>query len=179
MTVNYPVLLGEIYPKTRRFRPKLPHCLFYLTFIDRAEVETSYWSHHANTPEVNTWTGPAYELVCMAHIPQIKHALRVDGISTLNYSWRSKTSTPAAQIDIVIERADKIVNICDVKYSQSAYELDKDEYDKIPNRKNAFVKETGLRHTPWITMITTEGIATGKYSQMVQSQVTLDDLFKE
>ena len=50
--------------------------------------------------------------------------------------------------------------------------------DKIQNRKDAFVKETGLKHTPWITLITTEGIAKGKYSQMVQSQITLDDLFK-
>ena len=153
--------------------------LFYLTFIDRAEVETAYWSHHINTPEINTWMGLAYELVCMAHIHQIKCALRIDGISTISYSWRSKSSTPAAQIDIVIERADRIVNICEVKYSQSPYELDKEEYDKIQNRKNAFIKETALKHTPWITLITTEGIAPGKYSQMVQSVVVLDDLFRE
>lgn len=153
--------------------------LFYLTFINRAEVETNYWQHHINTPEINTWMGFAYELVCMAHIHQIKCALRIDGISTISYSWRSKASTPAAQIDIVIERADRIVNICEVKYSQSPYELDKEEYDKIQNRKNTFVKETGLKHTPWLTLITTEGIAPGKYSQMVQSVVVLDDLFRE
>ena len=123
--------------------------------------------------------GLAYELVCMAHIHQIKCALRIDGISTISYSWRSKSSTPAAQIDIVIERADRIVNICEVKYSQSPYELAKEEFDKIQNRKNTFVKETGLKHTPWITLITTEGIAPGKYSQMVQSVVVLDDLFRE
>ncbi|MBQ5540671.1 MAG: ATP-binding protein [Bacteroidales bacterium] len=153
-------------------------CLFYLTFINRAEVETGYWSHHINTPEINTWSGLVYELVCMAHIPQIKYALRIDGISTLSYSWRSKKTTPAAQIDIVIERADRIINICEVKYSLSAYELDKDEYDKMQNRKEAFIKETGLKHTPWITLITTEGTVKGKYSQMVQSEVTLEDLFK-
>ena len=152
--------------------------LFYLTFIDRAEVEQHYWAHHVNTPEVNSWMGLTYERICMAHIGQIKHALRIDAISTVNYSWRSKTSTPAAQIDIVIERADKIVNICEVKYSHDEYNLDKEEYDKICKRKNTFIQETGLRHTPWLTMITTEGVAKGKYSEMVQSQVKLDHLFE-
>ena len=151
--------------------------LFYLTFIERAEVEQQYWSHHINTPEVNSWMGLTYERICMAHIQQIKHSLHLDTISTLSYSWRSKTSTPAAQIDIIIERADKIVNICEVKYCQYEYNLDKDEYDRINKRKNAFIQETGLRHTPWLTMITTEGVARGKYSEMIQTQVTLDDLF--
>jgi hypothetical protein len=152
--------------------------LFFLTIIDRAEVEQQYWSHHINTLEVNAWMGLAYERICMAHIQQIKHALRVDGISTLNYSWRSKTTTPSAQIDMIIERADKIVNVCAVKYSQGLYELDKDEYDKLCKRRNAFIQETGLRHTPWLTMITTEGMTQGKYTEMVQGQVVQDHLFE-
>lgn len=151
--------------------------LFYLSFIDRAEVEHQYWSHHINTSEVNSWMGLAFERICMAHIQQIKHSLRIDAISTQSYSWRSKTTTPSAQIDIIIERADKIVNVCEVKYSQTEYVLDKEEYDKMIRRRNAFIQETGLRHTPWLTMITTEGVARGKYSEMIQSQLCLDDLF--
>ena len=151
--------------------------LFYLTFIDKAEVEQQYWAHHINTPEVNSWMELTYERICMAHIGQIKHALRIDAISTLTYSWRSKTTTPAAQIDIIIERADKIVNICEVKYSQDEYHLDKEEYDKSCKRTNTFLQETGLRHAPWLTLITTEGIASGRYTEMIQSQVKLDDLF--
>lgn len=152
-------------------------CLFYLTFVDRAEVEQQYWAHHINSPEINTWTGLAYERICMAHIPQIKHALRIDAISTISYSWRSKNTMPAAQIDIIIERADRIVNICEIKYSQDEYELDKEEYNKISHRAKTFIKETGLRHTPWITLVTTEGMARGKYTEMIQSQVVLNDLF--
>jgi Holliday junction resolvase-like predicted endonuclease len=153
------------------------YSLFYLTFVDKAEVETEYWTHHINTPEVNTWMGLAYERICIAHLPQIKRALRIDGISTLCYSWRSKTSKPAAQIDIIIERADRIVNVCEVKYSQDKYELDKEEYEKINRRRMAFINETGLRHASWLTMITTEGLSKGMYSDMIQSQVTLYDLF--
>lgn len=152
-------------------------CLFFLAFSNRAEVENNYWTHHVNTPEINSWMGLAYERICMAHIPQIKHALGIDGISTINYSWRSKTTSPAAQIDIIIERADRIVNICEVKYSQSEYELTKEEYEKINRRKDTFMKETGVRHVPWLTMITTEGVARGKYTGMIQSQITMDDLF--
>lgn len=152
-------------------------CLFYLTFSNRAEVENNYWAHHINTPEINSWMGLAYERICMAHIPQIKHALRIDGISTINYSWRSKTASPAVQIDIIIERADRIVNVCEVKYSQSEYQLDKTEFENINRRKDTFIKETGIRYTPWLTMITTEGVAKGKYTEMIQGYVTLDDLF--
>ena len=90
---------------------------------------------------------------------------------------RSKIAKPAVQIDIIIERADRIVNVCEVKYSHGEYELKKDEYDKICKRSNAFIQETGLRHAPWITMITTAGVAQGKYTGMIQSQVKLDDLF--
>ena len=87
-------------------------CIFWLTFIQKAELENNYWQHHINTPEINTWMGLSFERICMSHIQQIKKALRIDGISTINYAWRSKSSTPGAQIDLVIERADKIVNLC-------------------------------------------------------------------
>ena len=61
-------------------------CQFYLTFIDRAELEQQYWAHHINTPEVNSWMGLTFERICMAHVQQIKQALRIDAISTLVYS---------------------------------------------------------------------------------------------
>ena len=73
---------------------------------------------------------------------------------------------------------DKIVNVCEVKYSQDEYELDKEEYERINRRRNTFIKETGLRHASWLTMITTEGLAKGMYSGMIQNVVTLDDLFE-
>lgn len=153
--------------------------LFFLTFIERAEQEQNYWFHHINTPEVNTWMGLAYERVCMEHIPQIKKGLRVDGISTVSYSWRSRKSVPAVQIDLIIQRADLIVNVCEVKFSQDQYVLGKEEYEKIIRLKNTFVEETGIRHTPWLTIITTEGLAKGQYAAAIPSQLTLDDLFQD
>lgn len=152
-------------------------CIFWLTFIQKAELEKNYWQHHINTPEINTWMGLSFERICMSHILQIKKALRIDGISTISYAWRSKNSTPGAQIDLVIERADKIVNLCEIKYSQTPYSIDKDEYQKLLNRREAFSKETGLRHSPWITMIVSEGLSQGMYSNIAQGVVTKEDLF--
>lgn len=152
-------------------------CIFWLTFIQKAEIELNFWQHHLNTPQVNTWLGLCFERVCLEHIPQIKRALKIDGISTLHYAWRSKTSDPGAQIDLVVERADRIVNLCEIKYSQTPYSIDKDEYGKLLNRCKAFSEETGLRHATWLTMITSEGLANGMYSSVAQSSVKLDDLF--
>ena len=152
-------------------------CIFWLTFIQKAELETNYWQHHINTPEINIWMGLSFERICMAHVPQINKALRVDGISTISYAWRSKTSTPGAQIDLVIERADNIVNLCEIKFCQTPYNIDKEEYQKLLNRREAFSKETGLRHSPWITLIASEGLAQGMYSDIAQGVVTKDELF--
>lgn len=152
-------------------------CIFWLTFIQKAELENNYWQHHINTPEINTWMGLSFERICMSHIQQIKKALRIDGISTINYAWRSKSSTPGAQINLVIERADKIVNLCEIKYSQTPYSIAKDEYQKLLNRREAFSKETGLRHSPWITMIVSESLSQGMYSDIAQGIITKDELF--
>jgi len=154
-------------------------CLFYLTFLTRAQVELDYWMHHVNTPEINTWMGLSFESIVLNHIDAIKQALRIAGVSTLHYAWRSKTTTPAAQIDLVIERSDQIVNICEVKYCAEEYDLQKDEYDKLLHRCTAFHQETALRHTTWPTMISTFGLKNNCYSQLIPSHVKLKDLFTD
>ena len=83
-------------------------------------------------------------------------------MATQTYSWRSKnTKEKGAQIDIIIDRADKMINVCEVKYCQGPYTLDKAEYDKLQNRMHAFANETGTRSGLYLTMITTEGLAEG------------------
>lgn len=156
-------------------------CLFYLTFVERAKVEQNYWSHHINTPEVNTWLGLAYERVCAAHISQILYALRVDGISTQNYSWRAKKVTDvsdrSAQIDMVIERADNIINLCEVKYSSGIYTMDKEEFIRLENREKKFIAETKLRHAPQLVLITTYGVNNSQYIKPGARTFTMDELF--
>jgi len=74
----------------------------------------------------------------MAHIPQILRAIGMDRILTEYYSWRSQTSNPGAQIDLIIDRADGFLNLCEVKHSKGDYALTKAEADKIDNRVSAF-----------------------------------------
>jgi hypothetical protein len=115
----------------------------------------------------------------MAHIPQIKRALGIDRIATEYYSWRSKESENGAQIDLLLERADRVINLIEIKYSNAPYTLTKEEDIKIRTRQSDFVTETGTKYAIFPTIITTFGLRENKYSGLIQSEITLDDLFKE
>lgn len=151
--------------------------IFHNTFLTRPISDESYWSHNLQTPMMNTWLGLAYERVCMAHIPQIKRALGIDRIAAEYYSWRSKDSFEGAQIDLLIERADRVINLCEVKYSAGRYALTKDEEMKLRIRMGDFVEETGSKYAIFPTLITTFGVKPNTYSGIVQSEVVLSDLF--
>ena len=151
--------------------------VFYNTFLLRPITDGHYWANHCISPQTNVWYGLSFERVCMAHIPQIKKALGVDRIGTEYYSWRSKNSESGAQIDLLIERADRIINLCEIKYSANEYRLSKEEDLKMRNRQADFVEETGVRFAIHPTMVTTYGLRQNEYAGGIISQVTMDDLF--
>ena len=151
--------------------------IFHNTFLSRPITDEHYWSHNLQTSLMNTWLGLAYERVCMAHIPQIKRALGIDRIAAEYYSWRSKESADGAQIDLLIERADRVINLCEVKYSAGRYSLSKEEEMKLRIRLGDFVEETGSKQAIFPTLITTFGLKPNLHSGIVQSEVVLDDLF--
>ena len=153
--------------------------IFHNTFLVRPINDEQYWSHNLQPSVVNTWNGLAFERVCMAHIPQIKKALGIQQIGTQYYSWRSKEGESGAQIDLLIERADRVINLCEVKYSAYPYALDKTEAMKIRTRIGDFVAETGSKESIFATLITTYGLRKGEYNSILQSVVTLEDLFAE
>lgn len=159
--------------------------IFYNTFVKKTTTDEHYWTHHISTPTANTWHGLSFERICMAHIPQIKQALGIDRIGTEYYSWRSKNYTDnkngenGAQIDLLIERADRIINLCEIKYSSGQYVLDKDEDLRIRNRQADFVAETKTRYAVMPVLISTFGLKANSYSGGIQLQITLDDLFQD
>lgn len=153
--------------------------IFYNTFVTQPVTDEHYWSMHINTPQINNWNGLSFERVCMLHIPQIKQALGIDRIGVEHYSWRSKNSTEKAQIDLLLERADRIINLCEIKYSIKEYTIDKDEDLKLRNRQGTFVEETGTRYAVIPILISTFGMKTNMYSGGIYQQITMDDLFKE
>ena len=155
-----------------------PFTLFCLRFGSRRDVYSSdFWLRFCTTPAHATWAGYAYEILCLLHIPQIRKALGISGVLTGIYSWRSATRDPGAQIDLVIERGDQVINLCEIKYASSEYAIDK-AYDQIlRNKRSAFMEETRTRKAAQTTLITTYGLRRNAYQAGVPFEVTLDDLF--
>ncbi|GHS98664.1 hypothetical protein FACS189421_07660 [Bacteroidia bacterium] len=113
--------------------------------------------------------------VCLWHIPQIKHKLGISGVSTNYSSWRNTEN--AAQIDLVIDRNDHIINLCEMKYSKDEYTITKEYNDVLRKRYALFTDETKTRKTVHTTMITTLGVKHNMYRGNIQSEVILDNLF--
>ena len=158
--------------------------LFHFRFLsDLDEDGGGTWMDMQNTPAINTWRGLSFERVCLAHAEQIKRALGISGMRTWLYAWRSSRNGeeegPGAQIDLLIERADKAVNICEMKYAGGEYEIDKDESRRMLNRRDRFISERRCKGAVYLTFVTTCGIVHNMYWNDVQSEVTLDDLFVE
>ena len=139
-----------------------------------------YWTEGVGEGAKNEWRGFAFERLCLEHVPQIKSALGIAGVHTEAYSWKCSASQElrGAQIDPLLVRKDGIINMCEMKYSKGTYAIDADKDRKISNRVAAFDRELGGNKTIHVTMVTAHGLAHNTYWNNVQSEVTLDDLFK-
>ena len=155
------------------------YTLFYLTFCNSEITDRAYWRHTINTPPQNTWYGLAFERVCLCHIWQIIQSLRLDSMLTKYYSWRSKESVPGAQIDMIIERADGIINICEMKYSKSDYKHDIKDSRSLMNKVDDFVSETKTKKTIQTVLVTTYGLKMGDHADIFQKVLTMNHLFIE
>ncbi len=151
--------------------------LFHLTFNTKATNPT-FWQDRSNTPQTNTWNGLAFERVCLWHIPQIRKTLGLNRIAVEYYSWRSNTEGAKTQIDMLIERADKLINVCEIKFAAAPYSISKREDLNMRTRMETFRQESGTRCGLIPTWITTYGLIKNEYSIDVQYQVVLDDLFE-
>lgn len=160
-----------------------PYCLFYFDFIENWKGNDSeHWTRNYNAPSVNSWRGHAFELVCLWHVAQIKSALGISGIEADVYSWRWISDDPVetgVQIDMLIDRADGMVNVCEIKYSDEKYEIDRGEDERIRHRVEMFRKKSGIRKSVQSVMISANGVEDGKYKGNILHYVTLDDLFRQ
>jgi len=155
--------------------------LFYFSFVKgNSARDGDFWQHSVGDGRLNAWRGFAFERVCLAHVAQIKAALGISGVRTEAYSLRVNPdgNGRGAQIDLLIDRRDGIVNLCEMKYADGKYSITVDESDRIRNRIEAARKLFGKNRTIHLTMITQDGIIRGPNSWDVQSVITLDDLFQ-
>ena len=120
------------------------YTLFYFKFLHGASRRDSgSWLQISATQTGRIWCGFAFERVCLAHIAQMKKALGISGVSSNAYAWKSKKSKPGAQIDLLIDRRDDVINLCEAKYSQEEFAIDA-EYEKdLIRKREVFRKETG------------------------------------
>ena len=156
--------------------------LFHYAFASvRGERDEHRWTNSQRTPQLAAWRGLAFERVCLQHVEQIKAALGIAGVRTSAYSWRARADGVGrgAQIDLVLDRDDGVVNLCEIKYSATPYEIDADEADRLKHRKELFMRETGTRKTCRTTLITSCGLKAGKYRWTAEMELSLDDLFGE
>ena len=130
---------------------------------------------------VEAWEGFSFELICMLHLEQIKKKLGINIIATETSSWHAigNKDKKGAQIDLVIERSDRIINLCEIKFSAEPYLITKDYEMKLRERMALFKEATSTRKSVVTTMITTYGILRGIHSGVVQSEVIMDDLFEK
>jgi len=154
-----------------------PFSLFHLRFIrGKRPRNQRYWSSNLESPSLSAWKGYAYELVCLLHHEQVKQALGVASISTKMSSWRSRSSVPGAQIDLLLDRKDDIINLCEMKYSKAEYSISGKYELELRNKIAVFEAETNSKKAVHLTMVTTYGVASNIHSGIVHSEVTLDDM---
>lgn len=155
------------------------YTLFYLRFIKETQIlDGNNWISAVDNPKHRAWSGYAFEQVCLAHTMQIKKALGINGIQTATSGWRSINSQPGTQIDMVIDRRDQIIHLCEMKLSIHPFEIDKKYAAELHNKMADFKSETGTRKSIFLTFITTFGLKANSHSiGLVQNELTMEDLF--
>jgi AAA+ ATPase superfamily predicted ATPase len=157
--------------------------LFHFHFLENNNFrDEKFWTNTINTAKHNSWAGLAFEIVCLLHVREIKKKMEILGVQSTEYAWRSRKTyennlTKGAQIDLLIDRADNIVNVCEIKYSNLPYTIDKNYEEKLRTKIEVFRQETLPRKAIHLLMLTTFGVLQNKYYGIVQNEITIDDLF--
>jgi len=154
------------------------YTLFYFKYLEKFdEQDEHFWTNATNSPQHNAWAGYAFEILALQHTNEIKRALGISGVQTAIFAWRSEQYDPAAQVDLVIDRKDGIVHLCEIKFSRTQFAINKDYEESLRNKIAAFQTETKTRKAVHLLMLTTFGLQKNKYFSIAQKEVVLDDLF--
>lgn len=160
--------------------------LFHIKFVgENSGQDQHFWTNIMGQGGKMEWCGYAFEQVCLHHIQQIKDALSISGVLSNVHSWSCKAFTDkdgnqwsGAQIDLLIDRSDNVINFCEMKFSNTEYGISADYEEKLRNRVAVFKAITKTRKAIQHTFVTTYGVRHNLHSALVQSEVTMDDLFK-
>lgn len=149
--------------------------LFYMTFMETGKVTS--WMDFYKTPAYYNWCGLAFEKVCLLHTKQIKTVLGVSGVSSQEFSWRSEKTVPGAQIDLLIDRKDDVINVCEMKYSLEKFAIDAGYEEELLHKIESFREETRTGKALHLTMVTFSGLKQTSHKNEVVNELTGEDLF--
>jgi uncharacterized protein len=155
---------------------------FYIRFIVNSKFSgIGTWAIFAASTSWKSWSGTAFESICMKHIPQIKKGLGIESVHTEASMWRYKPQNAedqGAQIDLLIDRQDLCINICEMKFSINEFEITKKYAKELESKINVFQGNSKTRKTLFLTMVTTYGVKNiNEQLGFVQKQITMDILF--
>ncbi len=162
---RYSVVASQFPVKDNTALPDFPN--FYGVF--------RYCEHRA-------WSGFAFERVCLQHIAQIKEALGISGVLSNVYSWRTEADEDKGidktQIDLLIDRNDGVINLCEMKFSAQEYTITEDEEMKLRRRRGNFIEATQTKKAVHITLVTPHGLKKNSHSSIAQNEINLRDCLK-
>ncbi len=158
------------------------YSLFYLKFIEGARATgAGTWLRLSQKQSYTSWSGFAFESVCQKHVDLIKNALGIAGVYTEASGWRyvPKKAEKGAQVDLLLDRADHCINLCEMKWSAGEFTIEKKYAAELDSKVQVFKEQTKTRKTVFLTMISTYGTKQNiYYFGRIVSEVTMEDLFK-
>ena len=159
------------------------YSLFYLKFIkDIPSKEIVSWNTLSQSQSWKTWSGYAFENICMQHIASIKKALGISGIHSNQYSFLAKptTTNEGTQIDLLIDRQDNVISICEIKFYNDTWALSKQNAMDLMKKRNIFRQVTGTKKQLFMVLICTYGLEKNQHSiGLIDSVLDMNDLFND
>lgn len=154
---------------------------FYFKFMEKnAGSGEEIWENLGLDESWKIWSAIAFERICLKHTPQIKTALGIRSIYTEEATWQcSPIKGKGAQIDLLFDRKDFVINLCEIKFAKTEYLITKQYAQQLENKKSVFKEQTKTKKSLFITFITTFGLTANQYSnRLVQNSITMDQLFE-
>jgi len=158
------------------------YSLFYLKWIDRQRSAANAWATKRGSPAWRAWSGYAFEGICLKHVTALKRALGIEAVETEESAWHHRAvdkTDRGVQIDLVIDRKDATSNVCEMKFSEGEFVIDKRYADELRVKRDTFRRVTGTRNAVILTLITTHGLRNNQYAkELVDKSLTMDALFQ-
>ena len=167
--------------KEQKYKLIDPFCHFFLKYGKDNVGKASYWQINEKSPSVASWMGFAFEDLCFGHVRQIKRALGIEGVITQESSWNipSDTAKSGTQIDMIINRDDRFVSLCEMKFTRGEFEITSAYSIKLLDRLSRVQEILENKKSIQSVLITTFGLKSNTHSDRFDNVITLEDLFQK